>query len=170
MRKTKRERNKTARFVKLEYQLLNSLAWQALKPSDRAVYIELCKRYNGSNNGTLALSNRDAAKLCNIAKDTAGRCLLRLADMGFIKVRTIGGYNQKYRGNDKTQNKNLAHEYELTQYEYLSRTATREFISYRPPDKTREKTKRGHKPRTARPKPRTPKENIPSIRVVVGVV
>ena len=34
----------------------------ALKPGPRALYVELKRRYNGVNNGSIYLSHRDASK------------------------------------------------------------------------------------------------------------
>lgn len=160
---TKRDRKKTPRYVRLEHWLLDSSAWQSLTPQARVVYTELCKIYNGVNNGGIALSNRDAATRCNISKDTAGNCLQRLAEIGFTKVRTPGGYNQKSR-DGKGINKNKASEYELTEYPYLDRQPTKDFMNWKP----QPKKKRGHKSGTHCPKLRPHKENTPNFRVVGG--
>ena len=56
------------RFVKLSYPLLASEAWRWLKPQIKAVYIELRRRYNGSNNGTIALSIGDAPERLKASK------------------------------------------------------------------------------------------------------
>ena len=60
-------------FVMLTHFMLNSPAWGELTPAARAVYVELSRRYNGRNNGWLALSARDAADRCRVNKDTATR-------------------------------------------------------------------------------------------------
>ena len=73
------------RFVKLSYSLLESEAWRWLKPHSKAVYIELRRRYNGSNNGTIALNMGDAAELLKASKSTIQKALKELEDHGFIK-------------------------------------------------------------------------------------
>lgn len=78
------------RFVKLPYWLLESPAFMSLSTQARAVLIELMKRYNGSNNGKLYLSVRDAKERCNVAKDTASRAFHELEERGFVE-RTSGG-------------------------------------------------------------------------------
>jgi hypothetical protein len=77
--------------------MLSTPAWRSLTPAARAVYVVLAERYNGQNNGSLALSARDAARLCNINKDTAGRAFRELIDHGFIECVTPGGFSRKVR-------------------------------------------------------------------------
>jgi hypothetical protein len=49
-------------FVQLHWYLLDSAAWKSLSTAARAAYIELARLYNGTNNGTLALSLRVLAQ------------------------------------------------------------------------------------------------------------
>ena len=84
-------------FVQLHLWMLASAAWCSLTPAARVVYVVLASRYNGHNNGSLALSARDAARLCNINKDTACRAFRELVDKGFIECVTPGGFSRKVR-------------------------------------------------------------------------
>ena len=68
---SKRYRDQGERYVMLRFWLLNSPAWQSLPPAARALYIEMVKRYNGSNNGRILMAVRDAAELIGVSKDTA---------------------------------------------------------------------------------------------------
>jgi hypothetical protein len=81
----------------LTWYMLDSAAWQWLTPPARAVYVELARRYNGRNNGTLALSVRDAADRCRINKNTASKALLALQAAGFVELVTPGGFSRKVR-------------------------------------------------------------------------
>jgi hypothetical protein len=54
-------RDRQERYVKLRYWLLNSQAWNSLSGNARALYVELAQRYNGSNNGRIPYSVREAA-------------------------------------------------------------------------------------------------------------
>jgi hypothetical protein len=65
----KRHGYKYKRYVKLRFWLLNSPAWQSLPPAARALYIDIVKRYNGSNNGRIVMGVRDTAKLIGVSKD-----------------------------------------------------------------------------------------------------
>jgi hypothetical protein len=75
-RKYDREERKD-RYFQLHHYMLKTDAWKALSAPARAVYIQIGSRYNGNNNGNnngkLACSVRDAAKECNLAKNTASR-------------------------------------------------------------------------------------------------
>ncbi len=100
--------NKTGRsangppFVQLFHYMLKGDAWLSLTPQDRAVYVALAAKFNGNNNGYLALSVRVAADQCNINKDTAAACLRRLQERGFIErtqegKRTAGAFAAEWR-------------------------------------------------------------------------
>ena len=87
-------------FVKLDHYFLKSLAWRSLKPVHRALYIELAMRFNGSNNGEIALSVRDGARLIRAGKDTISRAFRELETKGFIRRK--GRYARKGRNMRKT--------------------------------------------------------------------
>jgi hypothetical protein len=81
--------------VQLPHWILNSPAYGSLTPAARAVHVELIRRYRGSNNGSIALSARDAAKRCRINKDTASRTFQELIEKGFIVCASPGGFSRK---------------------------------------------------------------------------
>ncbi len=94
-RKTYKSGEKGHTFVKLRHDIMDSCAYQALKPADRAVYVEIIRRYKGFNNGDIALSCREAAERCGIGKGTASRSFERLIQCGFIKVGEDAAFNTK---------------------------------------------------------------------------
>jgi hypothetical protein len=106
--------------------MLATPAWCALTPAARAVYIVLAARFNGFNNGSIGLSARDAARLCNINKDTATRAFRQLIDCGFIEAVTPGGFGRKVRH---------ATEWRLTQYrcDLSGALPSKGFARWRPP-------------------------------------
>lgn len=126
---SKHKRNGMPRFVQLFHWMLNSAAWKDLDPVARAIYIELTYRYNGSNNGRIGYSARQAAEDLKISKDTAARGLRSLEAHGFIVVEKRGAFHCKIRH---------ASEYRLTIYDsdivtdYASKLATKECMSWRP--------------------------------------
>jgi len=130
-------------------------AWKSLKPQDRVVYIEIHRLYNGHNNGRLALSNRDVAKACNISKDTACKCFQRLIEKGFLNITYKGSYSVKT---------SKATEYAITIEGIDGKAATKDFASWRPP----EKKKRGPKLGQDGHKQRTEITNCPRFRIVGG--
>jgi hypothetical protein len=118
------------RFVALHEFMQDTPAWRSLKPSDRAVYIEVARVYNGTNNGFLARSVRQLSDLANVNKDTAGKCLIHLVDVGFLECATPGGYSRKTPH---------AAEWRLTQYrcDRTGAVPSKAFLQWRPKSKTR---------------------------------
>ena len=88
-------RSKTGgKFVRLGDGLLISEAWRSLSGSAVKYYIELRRRFNGTNNGDLHLSLEEAKKRLGMAKDTALRAQRELVEKGFIRVAKRGGFHQ----------------------------------------------------------------------------
>ncbi len=81
----KHQKRGAGRHVQLPEWLQESEAWATLKPGPRALYIELKRRYNGSNNGRIILSHRDAGKLLNVHYNTPGAWFDVLEARGFIR-------------------------------------------------------------------------------------
>ena len=71
------------RHVQLPEWLQASEAWRTLPVGPRALYVELKRRFNGSNNGRVILSHRDAAKAVNAHRNTVGRWFAELEERGF---------------------------------------------------------------------------------------
>src|SRR6516225_3840164 len=82
------------RYVMLRHWLLDSPAWQSLPGNARALYMELARRYNGSNNGRILYSVREAIGL-HISPATACRLLRILQDRGFIVCTKKGAFSLK---------------------------------------------------------------------------
>jgi DNA N-6-adenine-methyltransferase (Dam) len=101
------------RFFKMFHYVMESEAWKALSLPARAVYFQICLRYNGSNNGRLAMSVRAAAKECGINVNTVMRAFRELVEFGFVEETRHGGLCRKTR---------LASEWRLTAY-YCDLTA-----------------------------------------------
>jgi hypothetical protein len=95
------------RHVRLYHWLLESPAWTALGAPERALYVALAQRYNGSNNGQISLAIRSAGEAIGVSKNTAHRAFQRLIDLGFVDVVTKGHFDRKMRH---------ASEWRLTEY------------------------------------------------------
>ncbi|MDP3960679.1 MAG: hypothetical protein Q8Q26_11590 [Pseudorhodobacter sp.] len=76
----------TGRHVQLAEFLQASEAWATLKPGPRALYVELKRRFNGTNNGQFFLSYRDAAAAVNAHRNTVGTWFEELQARGFIRL------------------------------------------------------------------------------------
>lgn len=140
------------RFLKLEHWIFKTPAWRSLPPASRALYVELAQRFNGSNNGEISLSVREAAQLVNIAKDTSSKSLHELEDKGFIRRHICGSFDWKFKH---------ATTWILTEHPLDGQLATKEFASWSP-----EKSEPGPNSGTRCPSPRTESRRFRSIRLL----
>jgi hypothetical protein len=86
------------KHVRLYEWMLASPAYRDLRPTARALLVELARIYNGRNNGKIALAERDGADLLGMADKAAIRRAFReLTDHGFITMTKKGGFNVKDR-------------------------------------------------------------------------
>ncbi len=124
-RHNQKGRSTTERFVSLPHYMLGSQAWRSLSPVARSVFIELAVIYNGSNNGRLALSVRDAAERVCCSKNTASRALTELTQKGFIDLCSHAHFDRKTPH---------AAEYRLTMHscDRSQQRASKAFMSWRP--------------------------------------
>jgi hypothetical protein len=105
--------------------MLKSAAWRSLSPVARSIFIEVAAIYNGSNNGRLALSVRDAAERVCCSKTTAARAFAELTQTGFIDLCSRGHFDRKTPH---------AAEYRLTMHpcDRSGQRASKAFMSWRP--------------------------------------
>lgn len=103
MKKRSRARGVTAsgrsatpsRYVQLTHFMLNSEAWQSLRPVARALFVELNQRFSGFNNGNIGFGWREAAKALHVKPETVGKAFKELQNRGFIKMTRKSGFDQK---------------------------------------------------------------------------
>lgn len=88
---------KAGTFVMIPHIVIDSAAYQSCKPTERAILVELVRRYNGYNNGFIGLSARDAADRLHMNKDTANKALNSLWQKGLIACAKRGGFSFKLR-------------------------------------------------------------------------
>jgi len=88
-------RGKSERYVKLRLWLLDAPAWKSLPANARALYIELARRYNGSNNGRISYSVREAEQALRVSLSTASHLLRILQDRRFIVCTKRGAFSLK---------------------------------------------------------------------------
>ena len=91
------------RHVRLYHWMMDKPAWQSLSGNQRALYVAISARYNGSNNGRIHFSDREAARAVHVSKSTAARGLAVLAERGFIVAVTRGGFNVKNKEAQATE-------------------------------------------------------------------
>ena len=80
------------RYVQLFHWMMDSEAWKDLSGNARAIYLEISKRYNGTNNGQIVYSLREATRELKIGTSTAKRALDELQDHGFIVAEQRGHF------------------------------------------------------------------------------
>ena len=129
MKKRGRRVNKTgrsagaSRHVRLHHWLLDCAAWRDLAPASRALLVELYALYNGTNNGQLFMSVREAAKRISVSRNTGGKALLELQGHGFIRALEKGAFSLKSRH---------ATRWVLTEFEHAGKLGTKDFMRWLP--------------------------------------
>src|SRR6516165_12107433 len=90
---------KAPRHIRLYHWMTNSPAWHDLNATARAIYTEMAKRYagDGSNNGRIPYSIREAIAEFHIGAVTACREFKSLQDHGFIEPMMKGAFSLKKR-------------------------------------------------------------------------
>lgn len=114
-----------ARHVRLYHWLMATAAWRSLDPVARTAYVELAALYNGSNNGSIVWSVRDAAQTLLVSPATVTRALQRLEERGFIVREKQGAFSRKVRH---------AAEWRLTEFnsDLSGELATKDFARWQP--------------------------------------
>ncbi len=138
----RRATNSASRHVRLHHWLLNSPAYKSLGVCARALLIEYYRRYNGSNNGDIGLSVRDAASALGVAVGTVRKAIVELEERGFIRANQRGAFRWKARH---------ATTWILTEFEYAGQPPTKAFMRWGQVDKPLT-SYAATPPRTAAPK------------------
>ena len=126
-RKYKLHKRGEPKFVQIFYSLMDTAAWQSLKPAHRALYLELKRQYNGYNNGRVLLSYRDAAKRLNVSYNSVGSWFKALEKCGFIICM-----QKNYLGPSGV---GQTSHWRLTEYDYEGQKATHDYRMWVPPKK-----------------------------------
>jgi len=80
------------RFKALPFNMLENNAWRSLNGNSIKLYLEICRRYNGSNNGNISFSYNEGVELFCMGKSTISRSLKQLELFGFIKRNKVGTF------------------------------------------------------------------------------
>ena len=80
------------RFKALPFIMLENTTWRSLNGNSIKIYLEICRRYNGSNNGNVSFSYNEGVELFGMGKSTISRSLKQLEVFGFIKRNKVGTF------------------------------------------------------------------------------
>ena len=117
-------RNKGSRHIQLWENMHESEAWRSLSLAARCVWLEVMKRFRGSNNGDIPLSCREAAEYCLIGKSTAKRAFDELIEKGFLKIGMYSSFTYK---------KKRSRRWIITHYPYDDKAPTNEWKKWKNP-------------------------------------
>lgn len=84
-------------YVQLFHWIRKTEAWRSLSPYPKLLYIEIRGRYNGSNNGGISFSVREAMEALSCSNRTAISSFRDLEDRGLIKAVIKGAFEWKTR-------------------------------------------------------------------------
>jgi len=88
-----KKRKKGPPFVRIFHELIDSKAWKELSCYARTVYIEIYRKYNGSNNGNLSYTYREGIKI--MTRNRFSKALKELVNNGLIDIIRSGGLYRK---------------------------------------------------------------------------
>ena len=110
------------KHVRLHKWLLNGAAYRSLSCYARATLVELYDLYNGSNNGEMFLSVREAARRIGTSARTAMKALDQLKERGFIRPHRAGAFSVKFK---------YATSWILTEFSFAGELPEKTFMSWR---------------------------------------
>ena len=85
------------RFIKLDHLLLQHPAFETLTGRAVKLFLYVYKRFNGTNNGQISFSVREAAALLRCSKDTAATTFQELVDHRLLEPTAKGAFSLKVR-------------------------------------------------------------------------
>lgn len=83
------------KFFQMYEWFMSSVAWQHTSPYERALYLELKRRYKGTNNGDISMSHREAMALVKCSNTAIEKAFKGLIAKGFIVAVTKGAFDWK---------------------------------------------------------------------------
>lgn len=91
----KYRRKKEPKHIRLYASITGCDAWRHLSGNAVKVLLALVARDDGTRNGQIGFSCREAADLTLLSPRTAWRCLIELQEKGFIVCTEKGGFSRK---------------------------------------------------------------------------
>ena len=114
-------------YIKLHRGITKTAAWRSLSPEARSTLIQIWEKHNGSNNGEISYSYRQAKEEVHCGNTKISRAFKELQDKGFLIERRKGSFHQKTDGGARR-----ASEWELTAEPCDGQPAKLNYRSYKP--------------------------------------
>jgi hypothetical protein len=111
------------RFIRLTHNILDSEAWRKASLGCRCLVLEIWRRYNGRNNGSISFSRREAQAALKCGPVQAVRYLREAQERGFIVATQRGSLNGDGDGK--------ATRWGVTMESFGEQKATRDFLRWR---------------------------------------
>lgn len=89
-------------FIRLNKRLVDSQAWHDLSGLEVKAYIAFARKYNGWNNGDIAMGVRELALRVPCDQKTAQKAIVALENAGLIKYEKIGTFDRKHEASEFT--------------------------------------------------------------------
>ena len=102
-------RNANQPFIKLHRGVTQSSAWLSLSCASRSLLLQIWEKHNGSNNGRISYSHRQARGDLHCGNTRVAKSFLELQEQGFLIERRKGSFTQKTDGGGRR-----ATEWEIT--------------------------------------------------------
>ena len=106
---------------------MDTPAWRSLSLGARCLLLEVWRRHNGTNNGQISMSVREAAALLGCSKKMPSRWFAELREKGFLEPTRLGSF--AWKGGAMN---GRATTWRLTMEPCNGERPTKEFASWRP--------------------------------------
>ncbi|MEQ8441477.1 MAG: hypothetical protein RIM33_02765 [Alphaproteobacteria bacterium] len=123
----KRTKGREGRFALLDHAMLDSPAWISLSPRSCKLFLAIFRRHDGSNNGYIGFSRREAMKVLRCGPNTAQACFEELIEKGFLRKVSEAWFGKPDR---------FAREWRITSEGFKNEKPSRDFMDWSPPEKT----------------------------------
>jgi hypothetical protein len=128
MSRKKGRKSPGSRYVGLPHYMLDCPAFKTLPGDALKLLIYIWKRHNGVNNGEITFAVREAGEGgIGISKSVAARMLEVLIERGFLVIVRNSGFNVKTK---------LARSWRLTAEPYRDKPGTKDFMRWKPSQKS----------------------------------
>jgi len=88
-------RSNNSSFINLHRGVTNAPAWKALSCEAKCLVLAVWERHNGTNNGCISFSHREARDALSVGNDKTARAFRQAQEHGFLIERLKGSFQWK---------------------------------------------------------------------------